>query len=363
MNAVSTNKFKNFGKFLSARTLQMSTVNISPTATEAGNYCISFDDVKKAHFVIKPYVHQTPLMTCSFIDKLCGRNVFMKTENLQKTGSFKIRGATNAVASLVKRKNKPDCIVTHSSGNHGQAVAKAANNFHIPAYIVMPSNAPECKKNAVKSYGGFVVECAPTEKAREQGAEKVCREKGGSFIHASQTAEVISGQGTIAFEMLKQNPDLDAIVVPVGGGGMISGITIAAKHIKPSIKIYAAEPEKANDCYLSKCNGYITPVDHPVVTIADGVKVTIGENAWPIIRDLVDDVITVSEEQIIEATRLVWERAKLVIEPTSGVGIAAIINEKFSKAKGMHGDVKNIGVVLCGGNADVGTVAKILTGV
>ena len=239
------NQLKNFGNFLSARTLQMSTVNISPTATEAGNYCISFDDVKKAHFVIKPYVHQTPLMTCSFIDKLCGRNVFMKTENLQKTGSFKIRGAANAIASLVRKNIKPDCIVTHSSGNFGLAVAKTAKHFNIPACIVMPSNAPECKKNTVKSYGGVVVECSPTEKARMQKVKSVWVEKGGCFIHASQTAEVISGHATIGFEMLKQNPDLDAIVVPVGSGAMISGITIAAKHIKPSIKIYAVEPEKA----------------------------------------------------------------------------------------------------------------------
>ncbi|XP_078494737.1 serine racemase-like [Ciona intestinalis] len=326
---------------------------------KAISHCINFNDVKAAYEIIKPFIHQTPLMQCSAISKLAGCNIFLKTENFQKTGSFKIRGATNAL-SHVSKKDSVKCVVTHSSGNHGQAVAKAAHSFGIPAYIVMPTTSPQCKKDAVKSYGGIVIECKPTEEDRVKMAETVLAEKGGTFIHASQTPQVMAGQGTLAMEMLEQNPDLDAIVAPVGGGGMISGIAVAAKALKPSIKVYAAEPEEANDCYLSKINGYRTPLKKTPVTIADGVKVTIGENAWPIIRDLVDDVITVSEEEIKQATVLVWERAKLVIEPTSGVGVAAVIGNKLLSAKGFDSSVKNIGLVLCGGNVDLCSIAKLL---
>ena len=326
------------------------------------SYCISYNDVKAAQSVIANYVHCTPMMRCSFIDKLCGRKLFLKCENLQKTGSFKIRGATNAVYKMTQQDggSKPTCVVTHSSGNHGQALSKAAQVFGVPAYVVMPSTSPQCKKDAVRGYGGTVIECNPTEKDRIETADRVCKEKNGRIVHPNQSPDGIAGQGTMALEMLEQNPDLDAIVAPVGGGGMISGIAIAAKHLKPSIKVYAAEPERANDCYLSKINGRITPLPEPPMTIADGVKTTIGENSWPIIRDLVDDVITVTEEEIKVATKIVWERAKLVIEPTTGVGVAAVLNPKFNSANGCSADIKQVGIVLCGGNADLSVVAKIL---
>ena len=324
------------------------------------SYCINFEDVKAAESVVKSYVHYTPLMTCSFLDKLCGRNVFLKCENFQKTGSFKFRGAVNAVYHLTRNSGAsvPPCVVTHSSGNHGQALAKAAQIFGIPAYIVMPTTSPQCKKEAVRCYGGEVTECAPTDQSRVETADQVRREKNGVIIQSSQHPAVMAGQGTMAIEMLEQNPDLDVIVAPVGGGGMISGIAIAAKHLKPSIRVYAAEPEKANDCYLSKINGHITPLPEPLNTIADGVKTMICGNAWMIIRDLVDDVITVSEEEIKEATKLIWERAKLVIEPTSGVGVAAVLGKKFSEACNNNDGLKNVAIVLCGGNADLAVISK-----
>ena len=323
------------------------------------NYCISFDDVKAAERVIKSYVHYTPMMTCKTIDKLCQRSLFFKCENFQKTGSFKFRGAVNAVYTIMQSNSKPSCVVTHSSGNHGQALAKAAQMFQVPAYIVMPIDSPQCKKDAVKGYGAIVVECEPSDKGRIETADQVCKEKNGFLVHANQYPAVMAGQGTMALEMLEERPNLDIIVAPVGGGGMISGIAIAAKHLKPSIKVYAAEPELANDCYLSKLNGKITPLPEPPKTIADGVKTTIGQNAWPIIRDLVDDVITVSEEEIKLAAKLIWERAKLVIEPTSGVGVAAVMNKKFATARNNSDSLKNVGVVLCGGNMDLSIVGEV----
>jgi len=325
------------------------------------NYCINFDDIKAAETVIKPYIHHTPLLTCSSIDKLCGRNLFFKCENLQKTGSFKIRGAINAVFNATQgpKASKPACVVTHSSGNHGQSLAKAAQTFGVPAYIVMPTTSAQCKKDAVRGYGAEIIECPPTDKGRIETADSVSKMRNGVIIHPNQDSSVIAGQGTMAIEMLEQNLNLDIIVAPVGGGGMISGIAIAAKHLKPSIKVYAAEPEMANDCYLSKINGRITPLPEPPTTIADGVKTTIGENAWPIIRDVVDDVITVTEEKIKQATKLIWERAKLVIEPTSGVGVAAVLGGKFATARNNSDSCKNVGIVLCGGNADLAVVAKL----
>jgi len=329
-------------------------------------HCINFNDVESAYNKIKEKVHCTPLMTCKTIDKLAGRQCYMKTENMQKTGSFKIRGAMNSITLALER--IPDlrqrCVVTHSSGNHGQAIACASQILGVPCYIIMPNNAPQCKKDAVKGYGGCIVECQPTEESRVDTCEKVRLQYDGVFIDASQNAGVMAGQGTMAIEILDSLPDVDAIIAPVGGGGMISGIAIAAKHIKPSVLVYAAEPEMANDCFISKKTGVKTSNKSPPVTIADGVKVSIGPNAWPIIRDVVDDVITVSEDEIKEATKLVWERAKLIIEPTSGVGVAAVINnEKFNQLNGMSDDVKKIAIVLCGGNCDISVVAQMLTNV
>jgi len=323
--------------------------------------CISYDDVLSAHSLIKPYIVRTPLLRCTTCNYLSGKNVFLKAENLQTTGSFKFRGAVNAIARICAKNRGVEkaAVVAHSSGNHAQAVAKAASLFGACANVVMPKSAPACKKQAAKSYGAIVSECEPTEKARIAAAEKIRDEKEAHLIHSSQTPEVIAGQGTIAVEMLHQNPDLDAIVAPVGGGGMISGIAVAAKHIKPSIKVYGAEPELANDCFLSMKRGRRTPLQHTPKTIADGAKVNIGENTWAIINDLVDDVVTVSEEEIVTAVKLMWERAKLVIEPTAGLAVAAVIGKTFSKLESSK-QLKNIGVVISGGNVDFTSILSLL---
>jgi len=324
------------------------------------SYLISHIDVQVASKIVSPHIHKTSLLECSTINRLCGKNIYLKTENLQKTGSFKIRGAINAIKHEIQDNSKDEktSVVTHSSGNHGQAVARAASIFGIKSYIVMPQNSPSCKKNAVLAYGGNVIECLNNEYSRQEVADKVLKETGGVFIDASQNPNVIAGQGTIAMEILEENSDIDAIVVPVGGGGLISGIAIAAKSIKPSIRIYAAEPEEAKSCYMSKKNNKLTKNLKNPNTVADGVKVSIGKNTWPIIRDLVDDVITVTEDEIKKATKLVFERAKLVIEPTSGVGIAAITKTDFNKLNGINENVKNVAVILCGGNCDFNLISS-----
>ncbi|GCC21278.1 serine racemase-like isoform X1 [Chiloscyllium punctatum] len=316
-------------------------------------YCVSLASIQKAHRVIHDLVHQTPVLTNSTLDKRAERKIFLKCELFQKTGSFKIRGALNAVASLSERRQngkEVPAVVTHSSGNHGQALALAAQMQGIPSYVVVPRNAPACKKAAILEYGAHIVECEPSDQSRMETVSKVIAETKGIQIHSNQDPLVIAGQGTIGLEILQQVPDVQAVVVPVGGGGMVSGITVAIKTQRPQVKVYAAEPEKADDCYQSKQSGCLTPNRYAPVTIADGVKTSIGEKTWPIIRDLVDDVFTVSEEEIKRATRLMWERAKLVIEPTAGVGIAVVLSPRF---RNLPGNLRNVCVVLCGGNVDL----------
>ncbi|XP_059811232.1 serine racemase isoform X3 [Hypanus sabinus] len=276
-------------------------------------YCISLASVQKAQAAISGLVHRTPILTNSTLDRWAERQVFLKCELFQKTGSFKIRGALNAVSGLAEGGQEglqARAAVTHSSGNHGQALALAARMKGIPSYVVVPRTAPACKKAAMLEYGAHLLECEPTDEV----------------------------------------PDVQAVVVPVGGGGLISGIAVAVKTQHPHVKIYAAEPENADDCYQSKRNGCLTPNASPPVTLADAVKTSIGANTWPIIRDLVDDVFTVSEEEIQRATRLIWERAKLVIEPTAGLGVAAVLSRRF---RDLPGSLRNVCVVLCGGNVDL----------
>ncbi|XP_044139832.1 serine racemase isoform X1 [Bufo gargarizans] len=314
-------------------------------------YCITLRAVQEAQRRIQGLVHTTPVMTCSSLDALSGRKLFFKCELLQKTGSFKIRGALNAVKSLPS--DKCTAVVTHSSGNHGQALALAAQSMGIPAHVVVPTTAAACKKAAILRFGALIVDCEPTDKSRAEVAAKTLEKTGGVLIHPNQDPAVIAGQGTIGLEILEQVPGLEALVVPVGGGGMVAGIAVAVKAIKPDVKIYAAEPLNADDCYRSKKSGVLTPNLQPPITIADGVKSSIGPNTWPIIRDLVDDVFTVTEDEIKSATRLVWERMKLLIEPTAGLGLAVILSSQFQE---IGRDVQNIGVVLCGGNVDLATL-------
>ncbi|NXI72040.1 SRR racemase, partial [Anseranas semipalmata] len=272
--------------------------------------------------------------------------------------SLQIRGALNAVRSLVEAAEstggeRPRALVTHSSGNHGQALACAARAEGIPAHIVVPHTAPRCKQAAIRAYGATLVPCEPTNKSRAETAARVVQETGGVMVHPNQEPAVIAGQGTIALEVLEQVPEVNAVVVPVGGGGLIAGIAVAIKALRPDVKVFAAEPRNADDCYQSKVRGELTPNLHTPDTIADAVKSSIGENTWPIIRDLVDDVLTVSEEEIKRATRLVWERMKLLIEPTAGVGVAAVLSEQF---QAVPRDVENVCIVLCGGNVDLSSL-------
>lgn len=319
------------------------------------SYCIDYDDVKSAMEAIRPYVHRTPLLTCSSIDRMVGREVFMKTENFQKTGSFKFRGATNTIIKLKEGESKPNCVVTESSGNHGQALAKAAQTLGIPCYVVMPEWSVKSKVTAVKGYGAEVFLVKPTAEARKEKSDELIKKFGGVFVDPSQDPRIMAGQGTTALEILEDNPDIDIIIAPVGGGGLISGVAVAAKAMKPSIKVIAAEPENANDCYLSKREGRHIYMSKDPDTIADGVRVGVGTNAWPIIRDLVDDVITVTEDEIKNGMFTVWQRSKLVIEPTTGVGIAAVLSDKFKKIKG-----QKVAVILCGGNVDLNSIPKLL---
>ncbi|XP_042685952.1 serine racemase isoform X2 [Centrocercus urophasianus] len=303
-------------------------------------------------------VRRTPVLTCGSLQRLAGRKLLFKCELFQRTGSFKIRGALNAVRILVEEAEKagrerPRAVVTHSSGNHGQALARAAQDEGIPAYIVVPRTAPHCKQAAIRAYGATLVPCEPSDKSRAETAARVVQETGGVMVHPNQEPAVIAGQGTIALEVLEQAPEVNALVVPVGGGGMIAGIAVAIKALRPDVKVFAAEPRNADDCYQSKLRGELTPNRHNPVTIADAVKTSIGENTWPIIRDLVDDVLTVSEEEIKRATRLVWERMKLLIEPTAGVGVAAVLSEQF---QAVPREVENVCIVLCGGNVDLSSL-------
>ncbi|XP_073902717.1 serine racemase isoform X2 [Castor canadensis] len=290
-------------------------------------YCISFADVEKAHINIRDYIHLTPVLTSSILNQVAGRNLFFKCELFQKTGSFKIRGALNAIRVLTPAtlKGKPKAVVTHSSGNHGQALTYAAKLEGIPAYIVVPQTAPNCKKLAIQAYGASIVYSEQSDESREKVTKRIMEETEGIMVHPNQEPAVIAGQGTIALEVLNQ-------------------------ALKPSVKVYAAEPLNADDCYQSKLKGELIPNLHPPETIADGVKSSIGLNTWPIIRDLVDDVFTVTEDEIKYATQLVWERMKLLIEPTAGVGVAAVLSQNFQT---VSPEVKNICIVLSGGNVDL----------
>jgi threonine dehydratase len=310
-------------------------------------YAVDLQDVRAAARRIAGLAHRTPVATCTTIDRIAGRRVFFKCEHLQKVGAFKFRGACNAVIKL------PDelatrGVVTHSSGNHAQAVALAARMRGIDAHIVMPSNALAVKRRAVEGYGGRVIACVPTLEARETTAEAVIAETGATFIHPYDHPDIIAGQGTSALELLDQVPQIDAIVAPVGGGGLLSGICVAAKGLDPSIRIFAAEPLGADDAARSMAAGKLIPQTGPD-TIADGLLTSLGELTWPIIRDHVERVVTVSEEEIVTAMRLVWERAKLLIEPSAAVAVAAVLSEEFQAVAG----VDRVGIVLSGGNADL----------
>lgn len=310
-------------------------------------YAASIDSIREAAKRIASYIHHTPVMTSATLDSMAGRSLFFKCELLQKVGAFKFRGACNAVMKLAPGLAQHG-VVTHSSGNHAQAVALAAKLRGIAAHIVMPHNSSAVKVRAVEGYGAHVILCEPNQASREGTAAKIAEETGGVLIPPYNHPDVISGQGTAALELLEQIHDLDAIIAPIGGGGLMSGTCIASRSLKPGIHVFAAEPAGADDAARSLASGTLLPQTRPQ-TIADGLLTGMGDLTWPIVRDHVERVITVTDEQIIAAMRVVWERMKLLIEPSSAVPVAALLTDEFKSTPGL----RRIGVILSGGNADL----------
>lgn len=310
-------------------------------------YAADLPAVRAAAARIAGFVHRTPVLTSDTLDRLAGRHVFFKCENLQKTGAFKYRGATNAVRNLTDSQAARG-VVTHSSGNHAQALALAARVRGVPAYIVMPTTAPAVKRDAVEGYGGIVTTCAPTLEAREAAAAALVARTGGTLIPPFDHPDVIAGQGTAALELLEDVPDLDAVVAPVGGGGLLSGVCVAATGINPALRVFGAEPLGADDAARSKAAGAFLPQTAPD-TIADGLLTSLGALTWPVVRDRVEHVYTVTDAQIRAAMRLIWERMKLVVEPSGAVGLAVVLTDEFRAIN----NVEKVGVVLSGGNVNL----------
>jgi len=305
----------------------------------------TLNDILRAHELIKDSIHKTPVLHSLNINDQLGCELFFKCENFQKVGAFKFRGASNAVSNLTSEELK-NGVATHSSGNHAAALALAAKNKNAKAYIVMPENAPVVKKNAVKSYGAEIIFCKPTLEARESTLEKVVSKTKATFIHPYNNFQVICGQGTATVEFLEKISALDILIAPVGGGGLLSGSAIAAKAIKPDIKVFAAEPKGADDAFRSFKSKQLIPSVNPK-TIADGLLTSLSELTFNIILNYVDNILTVNEESIIKAMFLVWERMKIIIEPSSAVPLAAVIENKDSFQN------KKVGIIISGGNIDL----------
>ena len=303
------------------------------------------NDIIEAHNRIAPYIHNTIVVTSSILNEMTGAKLYFKCENFQKMGAFKMRGATNAILQLSKEQQQKG-VVTHSSGNFAQALALAAKNIGVKAYIVMPSNAPQVKKNAVKAYGGIITECEPTLEARETTANKIQQEKGATFVHPFNDFNVILGNASAGKELLEKHPDLDYIIAPVGGGGLISGTALSAQVFGNNCKVIGAEPQNVDDAYRSLKSGKIE-TNITTNTIADGLKTTLGDITFAIISNYVEKIITVTEEEIIAAMQLLWERMKIVVEPSSAVTLAAVLKSK------KEFENKKVGLILSGGNVDL----------
>lgn len=305
----------------------------------------NFDDVRQAHDRIKPHIHHTPVLTSDYFDAKTGAKLFFKCENFQKAGAFKVRGASNAVFGLDEAAAAKG-VATHSSGNHALSLSYAAGRRGIPCTVVMPKTAPQAKKDAVRGYGGTIIECEPSTSSREAVFAEVVAKTGAEFVHPYNDPRVIAGQATCALELLKQVDDLDCVVAPIGGGGMISGTCLTLSNIAPSVKIYAGEPEQADDAYRSFKAGHIIADDAPV-TVADGLKVPLKDLTWYFVSNFASDVLTVSEQEIIDAMKLTWQRMKIVIEPSCAVPLAVILkNPDLFRGK-------RVGVIVTGGNVDL----------
>lgn len=303
------------------------------------------EDIRSAHERIRGYIHRTPVLTCRTIDGIAGATLFFKCENLQKVGAFKIRGASNAVFSLTDEEASHG-VATHSSGNHAAALTLAAGWRGIPCHVVMPENAPKVKVKAVSGYGAKITFCKSTLEAREATLKGVIEATGAVYIPPYNDFRVICGQGTAALELCEEIPDLDCVMAPVGGGGLLSGTATAVTSVSPGTRVYGAEPEQADDAFRSLQAGRIIPVQSPN-TIADGLRTSLGDLTFSIIRRLVHEIVTASEQGIREAMRLMWERMKIVVEPSSSVPLAALLKEK-AKFSG-----KRVGIIVSGGNVDL----------
>ncbi len=303
------------------------------------------DAIRAAHARIAPHVHRTPVLTCRSIDAETGARLYFKCENLQKVGAFKARGATNAVFSLTEAEARHG-VVTHSSGNHGAALAYAAARRGIPVWVVMPDNAPKVKQDNVRRFGATIRFCAPTVAAREAACADIERETGAALIHPFDDERVIAGQGTAVVELLDDAPDLDVVIAPVGGGGLLSGTAIAAKALRSAVRVFGAEPANADDAARSFVSGRVEP-SPSTTTIADGLRTTLSARTLAAIRAHVDAIGTAREETIVRAMRMTWERMKIVIEPSSAVPLACLL-ERALEAPGAR-----IGIILTGGNVDL----------
>ena len=303
------------------------------------------NDIIEAHKRIGTYIHRTPVLTSKSINILLNSKLFFKCENFQKVGAFKFRGAANAVFQLSDYEAR-NGVATHSSGNHAAALALAAKLRGIPSYIVMPENSPEIKKKAVKGYRAKIIYCKPTLEARESELEKIVKKTRAIFIHPYDNFQIISGQGTAAKELVEDYPSLDTVIAPVGGGGLLSGTATWVKSYNSEIEVIAAEPEKADDAYRSFKSGILQPSLNPD-TIADGLLTSLSEMTFSIILEKVDDIITVSEETIVIAMQMIWERMKIIIEPSSAVALGAVMEKPDRFAN------KKVGIILSGGNVDL----------
>lgn len=297
---------------------------------------------------ISPDVHRTPVLTSRLLDQLSGATLYFKCENFQKMGAFKMRGAVNAIRTLSREKQKAG-VLTHSSGNFGQAVALAARNLGLPAHIVMPSNAPKVKVEAVRQYGGQITFCDPTVEAREAATKNIGQITGATFLHPSNQMEVILGNATAAMELLQDYPELEVLVTPVGGGGLLAGTALAAHYYGSTCSTIGGEPAEADDAWRSLRSGKIEQ-NQSANTIADGLRTTLGDVNFPIIKELVSDIVRVEEDEIIRALRLIWERLKIVAEPSCAVALAALLKEPI------HFRSKKVGIIISGGNVDLGAL-------
>lgn len=309
-------------------------------------YIPTLEDMLVAHERIKPHIHRTPVLTSSFLNELTGAELFFKCENFQKAGAFKVRGASNAVFGLDEETARAG-VATHSSGNHALSLSYAAGRRGIPCHVVMPKTAPQAKKDAVRGYGGIITECEPSTSSREAVFAEVQQKTGAEFVHPYNDPRVIAGQGTCSKELIEQTDGLDAVIAPIGGGGMVSGTCLTLSSLAPEVRIYAAEPEQADDAARSFRAGHIIADDAPV-TVADGLKVPLKELTWHFVSNHVTDILTASEQEIVDAMRLIWARLKIVMEPSSAVPLATILKNRDVFAG------KRVGVIITGGNVDLG---------